>query len=212
MKIRPYQDADQAGVFAVAADTAFFGEPVEAYMEDRKLFGDLVYRYYTAFESELGTVVEDDARIVGFLLGCSDTRLLRRRWLRAILPGVIGRLLLGRYRIGRRTWRSWTATARSTLRYGRPRLDLDRYPAHLHINLLADTRGHGLGRRLLERYLDQLRALGVPGVHLNTTDRNVAACGLYEKAGFALLEARPTTAWEGFLSGPVANRCYGLSL
>lgn len=211
MEIRPYQDADRAGLFAVAADTAFFGEPVEAYLDDRQLFCELLYLYYPLFEPDLATVVDDGA-VAGFLVGCRDTRRLRGRWLRSILPGVLGRLLLGRYRIGRRTWRTWTATARSTIRHGRPHADLSRYPAHLHINLLARTRGHGLGRRLMERYLAQLRALEVPGVHLNTTDHNVAACRLYEKLGFELLDARPTTAWEDLLNEPVENRCYGLRL
>ena len=40
------------------------------------------------------------------------------------------------------------------------------YPAHLHIDLLERARGRGLGRLLIERLLGELRARGVPGVHL----------------------------------------------
>jgi GNAT superfamily N-acetyltransferase len=212
MVIRAYRDADRDAVFAIAASTAFFGEPVEAYMEDRSLFCDLLYRYYTVFERDLGLVVDDGETVTGFLLGCRDSRAVRARWLRTILPGVLGRLVRGQYDIGPRTRRFALATMRATLRHGRPHADLARYPAHLHMNLLPSTRGQGLGRRLLEAYLQQLGALGVPGVHLNTTDFNVAACHLYEKVGFALLDARPATAWKELIATPVENRCYGLRL
>jgi GNAT superfamily N-acetyltransferase len=210
--IRPYQEADRDSVFAIAADTAFFGDPVEAYMEDRSLFCDLLYRYYTIFERDLGLVVDDGEGVSGFLLGCGDSRAVRARWLRAILPGVLGRLVRGKYQIGPRTRRFGLATARATLRHGRPHADLACYPAHLHMNLLPSTRGQGLGRQLLEAYLQQLRTRGVPGVHLNTTDFNVAACHLYERVGFELLDARATTAWKNLIATPVENRCYGLRL
>ena len=58
----------------------------------------------------------------------------------------------------------------------------------------------------------QLRQLGVPGVHLETTSQNQAACHLYQKAGFKLLDARPTRLWRQYVPVPVENRCYGLKL
>jgi ribosomal protein S18 acetylase RimI-like enzyme len=61
-------------------------------------------------------------------------------------------------------------------------------------------------------YLDQLRELGVPGVFLDTTDINAAACRLYESLGFTLLDKRQTTVWREVIAGPVENRSYGLKL
>lgn len=208
--IRSYQNDDEAAVFTIAADTAFFGDPVEEYMEDRQLFCDLVYRYYTTFEAGTSWVVEDDAGVAGFLMGCLDTRQLRQRWLRSILPAVLSRLVRARYLVGPRTRRHFMATVRSTVRYGRPGADLACYPSHLHMNLLPRTRGQGYGTRLLQTYLDQIEQLGVSGVHLNTTDYNVAACRLYEKMGFEVLDSRPTTAWDGLVAEKIENRCYGL--
>ena len=40
VKIKPYQQSDRDDVFCIAADTAFFGEPVEAFLDDRRLFCD----------------------------------------------------------------------------------------------------------------------------------------------------------------------------
>ncbi len=50
LTIRPFRPADTQGLYRVADDTAFFGRPVEAYLDDRKLFCDLVYRYYPVYE------------------------------------------------------------------------------------------------------------------------------------------------------------------
>jgi ribosomal protein S18 acetylase RimI-like enzyme len=63
---------------------------------------------------------------------------------------------------------------------------------------------------LLTAYLVFLRRAGLPGVHLETTSRNVAACRLYESLGFRLLDERLSSLWTHFIGGPVFNRCYGL--
>ena len=91
-------------------------------------------------------------------------------------------------------------------------MDGKTYPAHLHINVDSAWRGRRLGQRLMETYLRQLRELGVPGVSLETTSLNEAACKMYEKMGFRLLEARPDRFWAKWFGHAVENRCYGLKL
>jgi ribosomal protein S18 acetylase RimI-like enzyme len=48
----------------------------------------------------------------------------------------------------------------------------------------ADARGHGIGKRLLEATLAELKRLGAPRVVLSTAERNAAAKRLFEGAGF----------------------------
>ncbi|MEO1205576.1 MAG: GNAT family N-acetyltransferase [Pseudomonadota bacterium] len=50
-----------------------------------------------------------------------------------------------------------------------------KYPAHLHINLVASVRGHGVGQRLVRRIASQAYAFGAPGLHVVTgaTSRNL---------------------------------------
>ncbi len=59
-----------------------------------------------------------------------------------------------------------------------------RFPAHLHINLRHDLRGRGLGGLLVDRFVDDVAAAGLPGVHVVTGAglRNVA---FYERNGFS---------------------------
>ena len=213
--MRPFRPADREAVFRIAADTAFYGAPVEAMLEDRRLFCDAFYAYYTDFEPERGWVAEvrDEgrARAVGFLMGSTDPAR-RRRAVRELIAGAARRALGGGYRLGPKTWCYALALLGQALRRELPAADPQLYPAHLHINLEAAWRGQGLGRGLMCAYLDQLRALGLPGVHLHTTSLNKAACRLYEKVGFQLLDARPTALPAALGLGRFENRCYGLRL
>ncbi len=57
------------------------------------------------------------------------------------------------------------------------------YPAHLHINLTAASRGLGLGGRLVETLSSAVAAAGAGGIHLVTSPgaRNVS---FYRRQGF----------------------------
>jgi GNAT superfamily N-acetyltransferase len=210
--VRPFQQKDTEDVLRIGADTAFFGAPVETYLDDRRLFCDAFYKYYTKYEIEFSWVAAPEGHVVGFLMGCIDTRAQQKRWSRMIFPGLIFSIFTGKYRLGSRTWHYVFNLLESASRREYHAVDLDAYPAHLHINLEAKWRGQGLGRKLIETYLEQLRRLSVPGVHLMTTSQNSAACRLYEHIGFQLLDAKTTRAWERYIPHPMENRCYGYRL
>ncbi len=210
--IRPYQLADREAVHRIAGDTAFLGQPIETYLDDRQHFLDLFVAYYTDHEPTYAWVAEADGQVVGYLIGCPDTARHRRILLHRILPHVLLHLLRGRYRVGRRTYRYVVRLALASLRGEFPQADHTLYPAHLHINVAADWRGCGLGRRLMSIYLAQLREETVAGVHLETTTLNRAAVPLYRSLGFELLDARRTRMWEGFIAEPVENLLFGLRL
>src|SRR5699024_8418500 len=61
------------------------------------------------------------------------------------------------------------------------------YPAHLHIDLLPETQGAGLGRRLIETLVDELTTREVPGLHLGVDPRNTSAASFYDRLGFVRL-------------------------
>jgi len=64
---------------------------------------------------------------------------------------------------------------------------LDRYRAHLHINLAPQFRGAGLGVRLMEAFLKDVSAAGLHGAHVVTgaKSRNVS---FYQRCGFQKLD------------------------
>jgi ribosomal protein S18 acetylase RimI-like enzyme len=210
--IRLYKPEDREILYRIAADTAFFGEPVDALLEDRRLFCDAFYRYYVDFEPEHIWVACAGAKVVGFLAGCLNTKARNRIMALRLLPVTVWGILDGKYRFGSRTRRYALELAQEALSGNVPRADLRIFPAHLHVNIAAAWQGQGLGRSLLTTYLSFLRCAGLPGVHLETTSRNVVACRLYESLGFHLLDERLSSLWTHFIGEPVFNRCYALNI
>ena len=62
------------------------------------------------------------------------------------------------------------------------------YPAHLHIDILAEYTGGGNGTRLMTRLTDRLRADGVPGVMLGVSASNEGAIRFYRRNGFERID------------------------
>lgn len=76
---------------------------------------------------------------------------------------------------------------------------LGEHPAEVHIDILPDGQGRGLGRKLLEAMSTELGREGVRGFFLGVDPANTSAQGFYEHLGLALL--RPREA-----GGPVYGR------
>jgi ribosomal protein S18 acetylase RimI-like enzyme len=210
--VRQYRPADAASVRHVYAETAFFGEPVEAFFEDRELFADLgVAPYLLAFPEHI-FVAQAGAQVVGYVLGSPSGEASVHRARLRLLPAVLLRAVLLRYRIGRRSLRYFAANLLAFLHGELLEVRDPRFPANLHSNVLGPYRGQGIGRALICRYLEHLQEAGVPGVHLVTTELNEAALHLYESLGFELLAQRQTNVWRPYLGRSVLLLAYGRKL
>jgi hypothetical protein len=77
--IRLYRSSDQQQVFEISADTAFFGEPVEVFLEDRHLYIDTFACYYIAHEAPHTWVADCREVVIRLLFGCSDTTLQSKK-------------------------------------------------------------------------------------------------------------------------------------
>lgn len=193
----------------IAADTAFFGDRVEAFLEDRRLAQDFFVTYYLDYEPQHAWVAAVDDDVVGYLTASIDgSRAVRKKAVTVLRAGL--RLVSLRYQIGPLTRRYAVRALKAAIRGEFPQANLKLYPAELHINLSVAARGLGLGRGLLDACLDQMADLQAPGIHLNTTSRNQAAIRLYEKVGFEVLARHNTTVWEPWLPGEsIENLLFG---
>jgi GNAT superfamily N-acetyltransferase len=72
----------------------------------------------------------------------------------------------------------------------------ERWPAHLHVDLLPECRGAGVGSRLVGDWLTSLRQREVPGCHLQTLAENTSAVTFFESMGFEI--AGPPANAPGF--------------
>ena len=78
-----------------------------------------------------------------------------------------------------------------------PREMVAAYPAHLHIDLLPRIQGMGLGRKMITRLLEELRARGAKAVHLEVDVNNQRAIGFYEHLGFGTLMFKGDVRYMG---------------
>jgi ribosomal protein S18 acetylase RimI-like enzyme len=212
MLVRLYRPSDREAVHRIAADTAFFGAPVEAFLPDRQLFSDFFMAYYTDTEPEHLWVAEHEGQVGGYFAGSLGGAKLIAGQARAAIR-VAGGLASRRYRDSRDALKFAARMAAAARHSEYPNPSLDAYPAHLHINVTQSLRGQGAGRKLMEAGMTGLAADGAPGIHLNTTSYNAAAVAMYEKMGFKLLGSKPTHLWEPWLPGvDIKNLVYGKAL
>ena len=74
MVIRPYEPRDSPAVRAICVATGFMGEPATWMWRDTASFADVFSGYYTDHEPGSAGVAELDGEVVGYLLGCRDSR------------------------------------------------------------------------------------------------------------------------------------------
>ena len=194
--IRPFRPSDRAVVRTICCDTAFMGQPIDRFFSDRELFADATSRYYTDFEAQSLLVAEIGGQIAGYFFGCADTMNFRSAITRHGAPQLILKGL-ARGVFWRRGTRRFILGVMRSVAAGQIKLPapLPDYPAHLHINLLEKSRGHGLGGKLIESGLAQLRDAGAIGVHLQTMKQNKTAVGFFSRFGFQPINETPADFW-----------------
>lgn len=64
----------------------------------------------------------------------------------------------------------------------------DKYPAHLHIDILPEYQSKGVGSKLITAFCDDLKERGINGVMLIVGSDNTGARRFYERNGFTLLQ------------------------
>lgn len=66
---------------------------------------------------------------------------------------------------------------------------LDRYPAHLHVNVTRAWQGQGVGRALVRRGMEACRVAGAPGMHV-VTAQDAPSAGFYVRCGLDAVARR----------------------
>jgi ribosomal protein S18 acetylase RimI-like enzyme len=189
-RIRLYQPDDLDDLYRVCLQTADNGGDATALFEDPMLPGHVYAAPYAIFEPSLAFVAEDLAGVGGYILAALDSRAFAERlesdwWpaLRASYPEPAPVLaealsLPERYALHdiHHPWGMHDALA-------------ERYPSHLHIDLVPRLQGRGLGRQLIATLMSALRERGSPGVHLLAGLSNQRAASFYRHVGFTELPA-----------------------
>ncbi len=125
--------------------------------------------------------------MVGYLTGCPDSALIPSEDKR-LTQAMIRHQVMLRPRSLPFFIRSLVDVVTTKLRGGQVASGApadQRWPAHLHINLMPQARGTGAAQALMAAWQDWLTRSGTPGCHLQTLVENTRATRFFEKAGFA---------------------------
>lgn len=186
-RIRGYRPEDREDVFDVCVRTADSGSDATGLVADESLLPDVFAAPYLDLQPDLAFVVDTGERVVGYVLAAADTASWVQRYRAEYLPGFAARHPLTEPPTTREERIVWVGH--------HPELmivhDLVRFPAHLHIDLLPEAQGRGLGRALIRVLLGELRARGVPGVQLRYGETNHGAGAFYRRLGFHTLPSTP---------------------
>lgn len=201
--IRAYEPADLGALYDICLRTGAGGEDATALYSDPELLGHFYAAPYAVREPDLCFVLAEDGAPVGYILGTRDSVAFREWCEREWFPP-----LRERYPLPDSDDRSPDAHIIRLIHVPYP-VDpaMERYPAHLHIDILPVGQGQGRGAALMERFLGRLRELGVAGVHLGVGARNIRAVRFYERVGFERLKSFPEAIVFGMeLAQPPTNQ------
>lgn len=184
------QPADWLAIRELCCLTGNSGAPIERERFD--FFGELWVGPYQYCLPDWAYVATRDDKVVGYLTGCPNTPLFELVKITRFHPRVLAQLARGKFERNadvRRYLRRLTPFERSPVesfsRDTRFLID-ERYPAHLHVNLAADARGGGAGRRLVDAFTADLSREGIAGVHIHCGEKPVP---FYEALGFKHLDS-----------------------
>jgi GNAT superfamily N-acetyltransferase len=210
-RIRKYEAKDRKGVRDLCCDTGFLGSPIDPIFGDRDLFADIHTKYYLEKEPESVFIAEHRGSVVGYILGCKNSRGFQRYFILRILPVTLFKLVwryFARYNWKERRYARWLLfrSLRET-----PRIPKD--SAHLHIDLKEEYRSKDTGRRLIKEFFNYLRANKVRRVYggvfsfekRRKPDLFERVLQRIESKGtdFKIYDKKETTVWRDLIKGKV---------
>lgn len=196
--IRPYRPSDRAALYEICVKTADAGSDATGVLSDDDLWGDLFAVPYAERHPDLAWVVEaEDGRTIGYIVATDDTDAFYAWFRDEWWPTLSQRFPRAEEVVTRED---------RMVEYGYERMpgiepNYADHPAHLHIDLLPETQGQGLGRQLMETLFAELSRRGVRGLHLGIDPANTAAAAFYERLGMTRLPAAPGARLYGVRFG-----------
>jgi len=198
--VRP-EDIDQ--LYAISLLTGDAGKDATPLHRDGRLIGHIYSAPYATLHPELVFIAEDDEGVFGYIAGVFDTIAFDERLEREWWPH-----LRRHYADPQGDPALWDADQERIAAIHHPKQSpaplVEKFPAHIHMNLLPRAQGKGVGTALLNRWIENARANGVKGIHLGANIGNHDGIRFWSSRGFVPVELPPgpeleTTVWFGQL-------------
>ncbi len=182
--IRPYHPSDLISLYRICLQTADSGKDASIKYTDPNLLGHYFAAPYVFLEPDLCFVLSLEGKPCGYILGTRNSEKFCDRCEKEWFP-----LLREQYPLPNPQDTSPDAHIIRLIHQGHKiNNDLLSYPAHLHIDILPAGQGRGMGRKIMDIFLDKLRELQVPALHLQVGKANPGAIKFYERVGFHIIK------------------------
>lgn len=166
--IRPAEDKDLKDIEYICRMTA--GPQARRSEKTGRKISLTYSTYYARAEQETSFVLDDGGKAVGYILCAPDYS----KYVKGYRKNEVRKL--------------WAIEkSQSITAYFLPLGYLpfkNKYPAHLHIDILDEYQGQGYGSQLMDTLLEKLKAMNIPGVMLIVDKDNEGAQRFYKRKGF----------------------------
>lgn len=195
MNIRQANFSDLPYLYEICVKTGFSGKDAGPLLQDPWLIGQYYCAPYLIFEPDCCFVAADSGIPKGYIIGASSTESFNRWMNREWLPE-----LRKKYPVVTNFSSDFEAFLLNRIHND---LDIHQvaefqdFPSQLHIDLLPDCQGQGLGRSLINRFMESLREKGSTGLHFGVAPDNRGALEFYKKTGFNVLSSSKDVVFMG---------------
>lgn len=167
-----YQKKDRKTIRKISLESSILGKFRDTVF-DKEILADLLTRYFTDYEPSSCFVAENENRIIGYVIGARDVRKMRRMMKKVILPSLGKRVLSAGYLFNKNNLFLLKNMLSSFIKgeFKVPNFAKD-YPATLHVNITAQSRGQNVGTLLVQHFLEYLKENNVRGIHFGVLSEN----------------------------------------
>lgn len=182
--IRPYKESDFFSLYEICLKTGDSGKDATGLFKDPTLLGNFYSAPYAVIHPELTFILAENDIPLGYILGTSDSQFFYHESEKKWFPP-----LREKYSLPDENDTTPDARIIRLIHKGHvPRPELLSYPAHLHIDILPEGQGQGMGKKLMETFINKLIEMKVPALHLEVGKKNINAIKFYEKIGFQIIK------------------------
>ena len=156
--------------------TADSGKDGTHLYSDKALVGQIYLTPYVLFDPSCCFVAKLDGKIVGYIVGCYDSKAFYKYLNNEFLPSIRNKFTT-----------AITQSDKNIVSMIQNGVEAEFYPqaqAHLHIDILPEGQHMGLGRKLIDTFTQNLKNHQINSVYLGVGAKNTNAQAFYKKMGF----------------------------
>lgn len=179
--LRAADIADLPELRRICLETGDSGKDATHLHKLPELVGDIYVAPYVIHEPDFAYVLLAENKVVGYLLGVLDTRSFEKTLVEKYWP-----IAKAKYeQINFEITPSDQELLAELSKQGFSDEELtEKYPSHLHIDIVESHQSAGFGKSMIAFLLSELKQAGSSGVHLHMSASNDRARVFYKKFGF----------------------------